>query len=111
MLPQVFSLFFLTRKLILFLTIDLEVKVFCHYLKINLSGLYLTVTFFGYISHVCKRVGRSVCVIKKLPGYLPQNLSISLSYNIEYPHMIFAIEVWASSSQTQLIRPTRLLDK
>ena len=67
--------------------------------------------FSNHINQICKKISRSIGVIKKLSAYLPQSSLITLYYSIVYPHVIYAIKVWGSSSQTQLNRLRRLLDK
>ena len=67
--------------------------------------------FSDHINLVCNKISRSIGVIKKVSDYLPQTALRSLYYTLVYPHVIYAIEVWGSSSQTQLNRLRRLLDK
>ena len=59
------------------------------------------IRFSDNINQTCKKVSRSINVMKKLSAYLPQTSLKTLFYSIVYPHIIFAIEVWGSSSQIQ----------
>ena len=67
--------------------------------------------FSDHINKICRKVSRSIGVNKKLSAYLPQSSLITLYYSIVYPHLFYAIEVWGSSSKTQLNRLRRLLDE
>ena len=60
--------------------------------------------FSDHINLVCKKISRPIGVVKKASDYMPHTALRSLYYNILYPHVIYATEVWGSSSQTQLNR-------
>ena len=66
--------------------------------------------YLNLINLECKTISRSI-VFKKFADYLPQTSLRSLFYTIVYPHAIYAMEVWGSSSQTQVKRLRRLIDK
>ena len=64
--------------------------------------------FSNNINQMCKKVSFSVGLIKNSSAYLPQSSLRTLYNSIVYPYIVYAIEVFGSSSETQLNRLRKL---
>ena len=59
--------------------------------------LYANLTWKSHISHVSRKMSKSIGIIKKASFCLPSRSLISLYYALVYPYMQYCILVWGST--------------
>ena len=55
-----------------------------------------------HIEKICKTSSRSIGVMYKIRPYVSLKIMGTLYYNLIYPHLIYAIEVWGSADSTHI---------
>ena len=67
--------------------------------------------FSVHIGSVCKRICRSIGIMKRLKNIVPNDVLQKLYYSMAYPYVTYGIEIWGDACKTQINRLSGLLDK
>ena len=68
-------------------------------------------TFKEHIDKTCKRVSSGIGIIKKLKKFISSNILQKIYNAIIYPHIIYGVEAWGSSSKVGIKRLNNLINK
>ena len=74
--------------------------------EVSFLGVILdtNLTWKSHISHVSRKMSKSIGIIKKAGFCLPTRSLISLYYTLVYPYMQYCILVWGSTYPSNLNR-------
>ena len=68
-------------------------------------------TFKNHVDLACKKLSRSVGVIRRLANYLPNYVLNKLYFSLVYPYLSYCVVVWGSSCRTQINRLINIQDR
>lgn len=61
-------------------------------------------SFDDHLNHVCKKVSRSVGVLRKVSELVPRSVLRTMYLSLVYPFITYGIEAWGASCKTRLTR-------
>ena len=64
-----------------------------------------------HITNVSKKISRSIGVMYRIRKYLNLNTLKSIYYSLIYSHIVYAIQVWGSANDTELVKILTLQKK
>ena len=68
-------------------------------------------TFKEHIDKTCKKVSSGIGIIKKLKNFIAPGILKKIYNAIIYPHIIYSVEAWGSSSKVGVKRLNNLINK
>ena len=74
-------------------------KEYIKYLGVLIDS---TLSWKHHVSNISKKISRSIGIMYKLRPFLPLKVLKNVYYSLVYSHIVYAIEVWGSTSKTEM---------
>ena len=84
------------------ITIKINNKAIKEYIKYLGVLIDSTLSWKHHVSNISKKISRSIVIMYKLRPFLPLKVLKNVYYSLVYSHIVYAIEVWGSTSKTEM---------
>ena len=74
-------------------------KEYIKYLGVLIDSI---LSWKHHVSNISKKISRSIGIMYKLRHFLPLKVLKNVYYSLVYSHIVYAIEVWGSTSKTEM---------